>query len=203
MLKCFVASPLVGFTLACQATVGASAHVDSDVAASANTRASEQPRSASLPPAGPTASVQDAATNSPGAMLGARAGLSIAPSTPNCMCLSVIVGQPEDARFTWEGGQPKTNPSSQLVVGVSSKGLVCPQAEKDSLGASYHGYELQGSDVLIQVETAKMGRPIVEGAVIPKPPSGGRILTRAVESKSPYGRGLDGSSPSCIVWTGP
>jgi hypothetical protein len=137
-------------------------------------------------------------------MLGARSGLSLTSTkTATCQCLAVAVGQPEDNRFRWEGAKPTTDTTSQLVVGMSSSGLDCPRAAKDALGASYHGYEVQGSNVVVEVETARLGRPIVEGAVLPKPASGGKVVVRAVESTSPYGRSLDGSSPECVVWTAP
>jgi hypothetical protein len=103
----------------------------------------------------------------------------------------------------WDGQVTAIDSNSQLVVALGSDGIDCPEATKDSLGASYHGYESVGSDVVIQVETGRMGRPLAGGAIIPKPASGGRLLVRPVDNKSPYGRSLDGKENACTVWTAP
>lgn len=146
----------------------------------------------------------DSATAAPDAMLGARAGLHLVkPATAKCQCLGVVVGSPTDPGFTWEGPIPKTNPATQLVLGLSSEGLPCPAAAANSLGASYRGYEIVGNDVIIQVETARLGRPIAQGAIIPMPTAGGRILMNASEPNSPYGRSPDGKSATCTVWSSP
>jgi len=143
-------------------------------------------------------------SGAPPVMLGARAGLHLVkPSTANCRCLSVIVGAANEPSFTWQGPVPKTDPAVQLVVGLSSEGLPCPDAAADSLGASYRGYDVVGNDVVVQVETARLGRPIAQGAIVPKPPAGGRILVSAVDAKSPYGRSADGKSVTCNVWSTP
>lgn len=135
------------------------------------------------------------------ALLGARAGLRLAkPSAASCQCLGVQVSNPSDVGFVWEGPAPTTNPNTQLVIGISSEGLPCPQAASDSLGASYRGYEVVGADVMVLIETGRLGRPIAQGAVIPKPSSGGRVFVRANDDKSPYGRSLDGQSATCLVW---
>lgn len=138
------------------------------------------------------------------ALFGARAGLHLEKGTAaNCRCLAVVAGPTNDRRFRWDGQVPTVDPNGQIVVALSSEGLDCPEAPKEALGASYHGYETVGADVIIQVETGRMGRPLAGGAVVPKPTATGRILVRPVERNSPYGRALDGKNADCVVWTAP
>ncbi len=135
------------------------------------------------------------------ALLGARQGLRLTRTTPaTCSCLSVALGEPKDAAFTWDTAPPTIDPSSQLVIALSSEGQECPGAPADSLGASYFGYEQRGADVVVWVETAKLGRPITSGAIIPKPDAQGRVLIRSVNQQSPYGRSNEGSRGDCPVW---
>jgi hypothetical protein len=192
-------------SVGCQASAGAQAEVKStgQVNAEANLAMSESTRPPQ--PGGSSSEPNDvAAQPTQESLLGARAGLRLGmPAAATCQCLSVVVANPTDTRFTWEGPVPRTNPETQLVVGLSSEGLPCPAAAKDALGASYHGYEVVGTDVVVEVETARLGRPIAQGAIIPKPPSGARVFIRPVDTKSPYGRSADGKSTSCVVWTTP
>jgi hypothetical protein len=195
-------------TAGCQATAGAQAEVKNtgQVNADANLSMSESTRTPQPSGSGsaPNDSMPDEHQPTNDTLLGARAGLHLAkPSAAVCQCLGVVVGNPTDARFVWEGTVPIVSPETQLVVGLSSEGLPCPAAAQDSLGASYHGYEVAGTDVVIEVETARLGRPIAQGAIVPKPPSGARVLIRPVDGKSPYGRSGDGKSASCVVWTTP
>lgn len=138
------------------------------------------------------------------AMLGARPGLRpkdpVSAGTP-CKCLSVVLGHPTDPGFAWEGPITRTNPNTQLAIGLTSDGLACPEAASDSLGASYRGYEMSGSDVIVEVETARLGRPVTRGAIIPRPSMGNRVIVRAADPKSPYGRSPDGRAADCVVWT--
>jgi len=111
------------------------------------------------------------------------------------------VGNSRNAVFAWDGPAPFTNPETQLVIALSSEGLPCPSAASDSLGASYREYELIGDDVTVEVEMGRLGRPIAQGAVLPKPPPGGRVMVRSTDRASPYGQSMDGNSISCTVWT--
>lgn len=195
---------------ACQASAGAQVdartNADVDVAADAQFNPTEHAQ-ATATQAPPSAQMALAATSTEAsgteAMLGARQGMH--PKDPpslkaNCKCLKVAVGNPSDPVFTWDGPASQTNPDTQLALGLTSEGLNCPEAAQDSLGASYHGYQVSGSDVVVEVETARLGRPIIRGAIIPRPQGGGRVLVRAVDPSSPYGRSLDGASRQCVVW---
>jgi hypothetical protein len=103
----------------------------------------------------------------------------------------------------WDGQIPSIDPNRQTVVALTSEGLDCPNAPKDSLGASYHGYRINGTDVVIEIESGRMGRPLASGAIVPKPTPKGRIIIQAVDEKSPFGRSPQGDNTPCVVWTAP
>lgn len=134
------------------------------------------------------------------ALLGARPDLSYkGPPTATCKCLAVAVGQPGDASFHWGGERPRTNPDSELVIAVTSSGIACPEAGAGALGASYWGYEVKGSDVVVVIEPAAPGRPQTTGAIIPRPLGGGQVFVRPADKKVPYGRALSGAGAKCSV----
>lgn len=134
------------------------------------------------------------------ALLGARPDLSFkGPATATCKCLAVALGQPGDAVFQWSGEQPRTNPQNQLVIALSSGGMVCPEAGANSLGASYWGYEVNRGDVVVVVEPAVAGRPQTSGAIIPKPLGSGHVFVRPADKKVPYGRPAAGGGAMCSV----
>lgn len=134
------------------------------------------------------------------ALLGARPDVSFkGPPTASCKCLSIAVGQPGEPAFQWSGEQPHTNPDSELVIALTSSGVACPEASPGALGASYWGYEVKGSDVVVVVEPAEPGRPMINGAIIPRPLGGGRLYVRPVDRKAPYGRPASGAGARCEI----
>lgn len=136
------------------------------------------------------------------AMLGARHDLNYAGEpSETCTCLAVAVGQPNDSRFSWEAAVPVLEPSTQLVVAISSQSLACAKAKKDTLGASYQGYIREGDDVVVLVEAARSGRPLTSGGIIPRPSGAGRLYLRPASKELPYGKQLDGGA-SCLLPTG-
>lgn len=136
------------------------------------------------------------------AMLGARHDLNYAgePSEA-CTCLAVAVGQPNDSRFSWEAAVPVLEPSTQLVVAMSSQSIECAKAKKNTLGASYQGYIREGDDVVVIVEEARSGRPLTSGGIIPRPSGAGRLLLRPASKTLPYGK-QPGGGASCLLPTG-
>ncbi|HVU02994.1 MAG TPA: hypothetical protein VHE30_14640 [Polyangiaceae bacterium] len=133
------------------------------------------------------------------ALLGSRQDLSYqGPPTTTCKCLNVVMGQPADGGFRWSGEKPRTNPSSQLVIAVSSAGLACPEAGDQATGASYWGYEAVGSDIVVVVERAYSGRPLASGAIIPRP-ANGQVYVRPIDKKLPYGKSPTGLGDRCQV----
>ncbi len=134
------------------------------------------------------------------ALLGARHDLHIAASAkqPTCTCVAAAVGAPDSPSFTWEAGAPALDPSSQEVVALTSEGIKCDaETPKDTLGASYWGYKVEGNDVVVIVENARFGRPITGGAIIPKPQPGGHVYLQPASKSVPYGRPLSGGGQRC------
>ncbi len=135
------------------------------------------------------------------ALIGARHDLQLSEgtTTPVCSCLAVAAGGPENPKFTWLGVRPAIDPSRQLVIALSSQGIECPAAPADSLGASYWGHRMEGGDVIVVVESAKLGRPITQGAVIPLPATGGRVVVRPASKTTPYGHPLNSTQKDCVI----
>ena len=134
------------------------------------------------------------------AMIGARHDLQLAGDSPQptCNCLAAAVGPATDPRFFWQSGPPNTT-ATQLVFAMTSDGIDCPDAGEDSLGASYWGYKQEGDNVIVVVEEARFGRPITNGAIIPRPGPSGRVLVQPVNARVPYGRPLSQGDRYCQV----
>ena len=135
------------------------------------------------------------------ALNGARQDLRLADehAKATCECLAVAVGQPGDKAFSWQTVVPNVDSSKQLAVALSSDGIACAGEKEGSLGATYQGYDRAGDDIVILVERARSGRPVVTGAIIPKPRGSGRVWVRPVGRRNPYGRPLDRSQRYCPV----
>ncbi len=173
----------------CKASASASLNTSADV----DSTGDEAPATESLAPtsSAPAADI---------ALLGARHDLrySGAP-TATCRCLATALGQANDAGISWRSQVPELDPSTQLVIALSSDGIPCPEAPKDSLGASYWGYRIAGDDVVVVVESARYGRPVTGGAIIPKPPGSGRVLVEPLGGSVPYGRPLAAGEKRCVL----
>jgi hypothetical protein len=134
------------------------------------------------------------------ALLGARHDLHLKSSAAaTCSCLAVALGGPADASFAWDGQVPSIDPQTQLVIAVSSEGVACTGAPKDSLGASYWGYRQSGDDVIVIVENARFGRPLTAGAIIPKPIGNGQVYVRNASNGVPYGKPLNSADKLCRI----
>jgi hypothetical protein len=154
-------------------------------------------------PRGPTRTAESAGDAAAPALLGARPDLKLAPGkqSTTCRCLAVAAGTPSDAAFSWEGEAPVIDPMTELVIAFSSAGTGCTDEPKDSLGASYWGYQTSGQDIVVVVECARSGRPVTTGAIIPRPAQDGRVYVRPADASVPYakaGRDKDGQS-ACVV----
>lgn len=138
------------------------------------------------------------------ALLGARHDLNYAGQPKeDCRCLAVAAGQPSDARFSWEAAAPTIEQTSQLVVALTSQSISCTKAKKDSLGASYQGYELEGDNVIVIVEEAKSGRPLTAGGIVPRPTGQGGLFVRPTSNDLPYGKSLNAGETRCRLDFGP
>jgi hypothetical protein len=86
-----------------------------------------------------------------------------------------------------------------VVLALSSTATGCGQESQGGLGASYWGYERVGADVVVVVENARPGRPVMRGAILPRPQASGRIEIRPLDKQVAYGRPLDGKNGLCQV----
>lgn len=176
--------------LGCKASASASLKTSGDI----DTISDEAPldESVTAAPASPaTAEI---------ALLGARHDVRYTgPATATCRCLAVALGHASDPGIAWRSQAPELDPTTQLVIALSSEGLACPDAPKDSFGASYWGYRVAGNDVVVVVESARDGRPVTSGAIIPKPAAGGRVLIEPLQGRGPYGQPLTAGERRCAL----
>jgi hypothetical protein len=187
-------APVASLIIACCTVSGCRASASAD--ASLKTPAGEETEKFDSP-----ASVQTGPTNPASAdmaLLGARHDLRLAKSgTAVCSCLAAALGAPDEPAFAWGSVVPRIDPQNQVVIALSSDGLACPGASKDSLGASYWGYKQNGNDVFVIVEALKPGRPLTAGAIIPKPIENGQVYVLPRARSVPYGRPLIASDRVC------
>jgi hypothetical protein len=94
---------------------------------------------------------------------------------------------------------PKTKPETQLVVALLPAAGECSGAPQGSGGASYWGYRVEGSDVIVLLEDWKTSRPRTLGAIIPRPPVGGQVYLSPVTRKLPYGAPATGPGTRCAL----
>ena len=134
-------------------------------------------------------------------LLGARRDLSLVSGRESaaCACLKVGIGAASAAAFLWQNGAPHLSDDTQLGFALSSDSASCTAEPKGSSGASYWGYRISGSDVIVFVEGARDGRPRTSAAIIPKPVGDGQVYVAPAKKNLPYGRALDGKAERCAV----
>lgn len=191
-----------GLIFGCKASVNADASVsgegakgkaEADFDASGKAEGQGEMTRSALVPGGTLA-----AASQPGAagqvLLGARHDLKLrsGSATTTCECLSVALGGARSSGMAWSATPPDIDDATQLSIALSSEGQTCKGEPKNSLGASYWGYRIRGNDVVVMVEAARGGRPLTNGAVIPKPVGAGQVYVSPVSKKLPYGRPPDG-----------
>lgn len=125
-------------------------------------------------------------------LLGVRPDLALsasAPKTARCPCLSVEVGAASDPNFQWQAGPPQTTPGS-LAIAISSRGVECPGGDPDDTKRrpSISAVDVEGNDVIVEIEELREGPPLASGALIPEPGAGGAVYVRARGKKLPYAR---------------
>jgi hypothetical protein len=127
-------------------------------------------------------------------LLGARHDLKLRSdkATASCRCLAVALGGARSSGMVWSAAPPEIDDATQLAVALSSEGQECQGEPQGSLGASYWGYRISGNDVVVLVESARGGRPLTNGAVIPRPVGTGQVFVAPTSKRLPYGRPLDG-----------
>lgn len=203
---------VLGLICGCQASVnadanvsgrGASAEGDAEINARGSGQAEGQGEM-SRTVAGDTPAAVSSLSSSR-VLLGARHDLKLkdGQATAHCQCLAVALGGSHGASMAWSGGPPDIDESTQLSLALSSEGQACKDEPKQSLGASYWGYRLSGNDVVVLVEAARGGRPLTNGAVIPKPVGTGQVYVAPASKKLPYGRAPEGNGLCKIGNPGP
>jgi hypothetical protein len=187
---------LLVLALACHASVQADANVsgtgdsDSDQPLKSFDRPLEQPASAPEP-------LQEGVAAAGHALYGARHDLSYAgPKSATCACLAVALrDRAKDTAFAWELEEPQLEPSSQWIIALTSNEVPCNESPAGTLGASYQGYVTDGNDVVVYVEALGEGRPMTNGAIIPRPKPNGGVFVESTNAI--YGKPLDGKSKRC------
>jgi hypothetical protein len=180
-------------SFACQASVQADARAgtgdpDEELASY------DRPLEASTTPPSPT---ESDFVGGDYALFGARHDLNYAgPKTPTCACLAVALrDQPKDAAFQWELEEPRLEPSTQWIIALSSNEVPCDAPPRGTLGASYQGYGTEGNDVVVYVEALGEGRPMTNGAIIPRPKASGSVFVEPTNAV--YGKPLQGKTKRC------
>jgi hypothetical protein len=164
-----------------------------------------QKERATAAPSGTAAPAQPPAAAAPERpLLGARTDLSLVPAQAEaqCSCLRVALGPASLPTFHWSAQPPAVDDQRQLVVALSSEGAGC-QNPKGSLGASYWGYRRVRDDVVVYVENGVKGRPLAQGAIIPKPVGQGQVYVAPVTKKVPFGKASDGKGKCRLGNPGP
>jgi hypothetical protein len=148
-------------------------------------------------PATPPAPVDSDFVAGDYALLGARHDLNYAGAKdPTCACLAVALrDQAKDAAFQWELEEPRLEPSTQWIIAISSNEVPCESPPSGTLGASYQGYGTEGNDVVVYVEALGEGRPMTNGAIIPRPKASGSVFVEPTNAV--YGKPLEGKNKRC------
>lgn len=116
-------------------------------------------------------------------------GLSPSAATTSCPCLRVAVGPPSDPVFQWFAGAPKTEPDA-LAIAVTAAGIDCPGGEPDEnqRHPSISAIDIDGNDIIVEIEELPLGAPQAMGALLPPPGPGGSVYVRAREGRGVYAR---------------
>lgn len=136
------------------------------------------------------------------AFIGVTPDLTLAPDsnrTPACMCLAVAHGEPGSSKFQWQGGVPEATETS-IALAISGDGLACNFDNKGAEPAipSIAAVERSGDDVVVTIEPAKAGRPVMRGAMILKPGPKGALVIKG-QGRVPFGKPADGSNGACRI----
>lgn len=128
----------------------------------------------------------------PRALVGVRPDLSLSASAPGaarCSCLMVDIGAPSDPKFQWQGGAPNAGPGA-LAIAVSSRGIDCPGGDPDETKRrpSISAVDVEGNDVVVEIEELPDGPPLAAGALLPQPGPFGSVYIRPRSKGLPYAR---------------
>jgi hypothetical protein len=176
---------------ACRAQVKAKANMNAAGTEAEDDRKWELPEPplshAPTPPARVAAAITPApAAPSSVAFFGVMRDLSISPDAPRlevCRCLAVIYGPPGDPKFAWQTGTPPAGDGA-LAIAIASEGVTCPSGAPPAR-TSVSGIEQNGNEIVLTVENAGEGRPIMRGVLVAAPGSNAVLVVRTKQG-APY-----------------
>jgi len=182
--------------LGCHASVQGDAKANTNGEADAELDAEVQKERAVAAPEGMKPDAQpasEASTDSKKPLLGARSDLTLVPAdvAGQCSCLRVALGPANLGAFRWAAETPAVDDQTQLALALTSAGSGCKDP-KGSQGASYWGYGRKGDDVVVYIENGVQGRPLAQGAIIPKPFGQGQVYMAPAKKGVIYGKAADG-----------
>jgi hypothetical protein len=134
--------------------------------------------------------------------IGVTHDLSLRPEvarTPACSCLAVAYGASNDPRFLWQAGSPRGG-ANTIAIAISGD-LDCSATDakgRRPAKPSIAGVGHEGDDIVLTIEGAEGGRPVVLGAIAVRSAATGAILIRA-KSPLPYGTPVGARSGVCRI----
>lgn len=131
--------------------------------------------------------------------IGVTPDLTLAPASTRdaaCQCLALAHGQPGSSAFQWQGGAPAATDDS-MAVAISGEGVSCAWSGEVP-SPSIAGVERSGDDVVLTIEPAREGRPIMRGAMILRPGPNGALIVKG-KGNVPFGKRADGSAGACRI----
>jgi hypothetical protein len=173
-----------------------------EVPESAGQATSAPPSSSASPAAAVVRSDTGALPNGELRPLGVAHDLSLSQGAikgASCTCLAVAFGPPSDPRFVWQAGPPHT--SSDVIAVAISGDLDCGWATAKNVRLakpSIAGIQREGDDVVVTVEGADGGRPVVRGALLVRPAPTSALVVRG-KGRVPYGTRADASGGVCRI----
>ena len=132
--------------------------------------------------------------------IGVTPDLTLAPASSReatCNCLALAHGQPGSSAFQWQGGPPAPTDDS-MAVAISGDGVECTWSEGEVPVPSIAGVERSDNDVVLTIEAAREGRPIMRGAMILRPGPNGALIVKG-KGKVPFGQRADGAPGACRI----
>ena len=121
---------------------------------------------------------------------GVRHDLMFAPQAEpdaRCNCIDVVIGKPEDPKFSWAGERPTVG-AQHMAIALRTQGTQCTGGSAERR-PSIQAVDNKGDDVIVVVEELGFDRPQALGAIIKAPGPRGALYVRARQlkgSKLPY-----------------
>lgn len=120
-----------------------------------------------------------------------------APRTATCNCLAVAFGSPNDPKFVWQADAPAFD-GETMAVAIAADGVACASPGAAPLRASISAVEREGYDIVVVVENAREGQPVMRGALATSPGPNGALVIRG-RNGAPYGAPASGGAGPCRI----